>query len=44
MSGLIVEGKVKSVIDKTYPMSELPEAIRYLEAGHARRKVVINFE
>jgi NADPH:quinone reductase-like Zn-dependent oxidoreductase len=34
-------GKVTPVIDRTYPLSEVPEAIRYLEEGHARGKVVI---
>lgn len=29
------------VIDRTYPLEEVPEAIRYLEHGHARGKVVI---
>jgi len=38
---LIEAGKVTPVIDKTYPLSEAPEAIRYLEDGHARGKVVI---
>jgi NADPH:quinone reductase-like Zn-dependent oxidoreductase len=38
---LIETGKVTPVIDRTYPLSEVPEAIRYLEAGHARAKVVI---
>ena len=38
---LIEGGKVKPVIDKTYPMSETPEAFRYLEQEHARGKVVI---
>ena len=33
-------GKVTPVIDRTYPLSETPEAIRYLEEGHARGKVV----
>jgi NADPH:quinone reductase-like Zn-dependent oxidoreductase len=35
------QGKVTPVIDRTYPLSEAPEAIRYLEGGHARGKVVI---
>ena len=38
---LIESGKVKPVIDRRYEFSELPEAIRYLEAGHAGGKVVI---
>jgi len=38
---LIEAGKVTPVIDRTYPLSEAPEAIRYLEAGHAQGKVVI---
>ena len=38
---LIEAGKVKPVIDRTYPLSETPEAIGYLEEGHARGKVVI---
>jgi NADPH:quinone reductase-like Zn-dependent oxidoreductase len=38
---LIESGKVTPVIDRTYPLSEVPEAIRYLEVGHAKGKVVI---
>jgi NADPH:quinone reductase-like Zn-dependent oxidoreductase len=38
---LIEAGKVMPVIDRTYPMSETPEALRYLEEEHARGKVVI---
>jgi NADPH:quinone reductase-like Zn-dependent oxidoreductase len=38
---LIESGKVTPIIDRTYPLSEVPEAIRYLEEGHARGKVVI---
>jgi NADPH:quinone reductase-like Zn-dependent oxidoreductase len=38
---LIESGKVTPVIDRTYPLSEVPKAIRYLEEGHARGKVVI---
>jgi NADPH:quinone reductase-like Zn-dependent oxidoreductase len=38
---LIEAGKVAPVINRTYPLSEVPEAIRYLEEGHAQGKVVI---
>ena len=38
---LLVAGKVTPVIDRTYPLSDASEAIRYLEQGHARGKVVI---
>ena len=38
---LLEAGKVAPVIDRCYPLSEVPEAIRYLEEGHAQGKVVI---
>src|SRR5215217_2439595 len=41
LKDLIESGKVTPVIDRTYPLAEVPEAIRYLEEGHARGKVVI---
>ena len=41
---LIEAGKVTPVIDTTYPLSEVPEAIRHVEEGHARGKVVITIE
>ena len=41
---LVAAGKVTPVIDRRYSLSEVPEAIRYLEAGHARGKVVITLE
>ena len=44
ISELIKGGTVTPVIDKRFPLSEVPEAIRYLEQGHARGKVVITLE
>jgi NADPH:quinone reductase-like Zn-dependent oxidoreductase len=41
---LIHAGKVTPVIDRRYRLSEVPNAIRYLEEGHARGKVVITLE
>ena len=40
---LIAMGKVTPVIDRCYGLREVPEAIRYLEEGHAKGKVVITF-
>lgn len=42
LKGLLEAGKVVPVIDRRYSLSETPQAIRYLEEGHARGKVVIN--
>ena len=44
LGDLMQSGKMKPVIDRTYKLSEVPEAIRYLEEGHARGKVVITVE
>jgi NADPH:quinone reductase-like Zn-dependent oxidoreductase len=44
LADLMQSGKVTPVIDRTYPLSEIREAVRYLEAGHARGKVVITVE
>ena len=41
LNELIDAGKLTPVIDRTYPLAEAPEAIRYLETGHARGKVVV---
>jgi NADPH:quinone reductase-like Zn-dependent oxidoreductase len=41
---LMEAGKVTPVIDRTYPLSETPEAFRYLDEGHAQGKVVITVE
>ncbi len=44
LSDLMQAGKVTPVIDRRYKLSEIAEAIRYLEGGRARGKVVINVE
>jgi NADPH:quinone reductase-like Zn-dependent oxidoreductase len=44
MRDLMEGGKVTPVVDRRYRLSEVPEAIRYLEEGHARGKVVITVE
>jgi NADPH:quinone reductase-like Zn-dependent oxidoreductase len=41
---LMQAGKVTPVLDRHYRLSEVPEAIRYLEEGHARGKVVITLD
>ncbi len=41
MKELIEAGKVRSVIDRAYPLSKAAEALSYLGEGHARGKIVI---
>ncbi|CAN5597664.1 NAD(P)-dependent alcohol dehydrogenase [soil metagenome] len=41
LADLIQAGKVTPVIDRTYPLSETADAIRYIEKGHARGKVIV---
>jgi NADPH:quinone reductase-like Zn-dependent oxidoreductase len=41
IADLMQAGKVTTVIDRTYPLSEIREAVRYVEAGRARGKVII---
>jgi NADPH:quinone reductase-like Zn-dependent oxidoreductase len=41
LAGHIEAGEVTPVIDRTYTLEETPAAIRYLEEGHARGKIVI---
>ncbi len=42
LTELVNAGRLTPVVDRTYPLSEAPEAIRYLESGHARGKVVVS--
>ena len=44
LSDLMAEGKVTPFVEKTYPLAETAEALRYFEQGHARGKIVIKIE
>jgi len=44
LADMMQTGKLKPVIDRTYKLDQVPEAIRYLEEGHARGKVIIAVE
>jgi NADPH:quinone reductase-like Zn-dependent oxidoreductase len=44
IADLIQTGKVTPVIDRHYPLSQVPEAVAYVEEGHARGKVIIDVE
>src|SRR6266702_4143172 len=44
MKELLEAGKVTPVIDRRFPLRDVADAIRYLEAGHAKGKVVITLE
>jgi NADPH:quinone reductase-like Zn-dependent oxidoreductase len=44
LADMMQSGKLKPVIDRTYKLDQVPEAIRYLEEGHARGKVIIAVE
>jgi NADPH:quinone reductase-like Zn-dependent oxidoreductase len=44
LKDLLAAGKVVPVIDRRYPLSEVAEALRYLEEGHAKGKVVMTVE
>jgi NADPH:quinone reductase-like Zn-dependent oxidoreductase len=41
LKGLLEEGKLVPVIDRSYPLNHTAEAVRYLEEGHARGKVIL---
>ncbi len=44
LAALVQAGKVTPVIDRRYPLTEVPAAMRYVEAGHAQGKVVIDVQ
>src|SRR5829696_2304977 len=44
IGALIAEGRVTPVIDRRYSLSEVPDAVLYVEEGHARGKVIIDVD
>jgi NADPH:quinone reductase-like Zn-dependent oxidoreductase len=44
LAGLMQEGVIRPVIDRTYPFAKAAEAMRYLESGRARGKVIVTME
>ena len=41
MTALIEDGKLTPVIDRTYPLADTAEGLRYVEQGHVRGKAVV---
>ena len=41
MTELIEDGKLTPIVDRTYPLADTAEGLRYVEQGHARGKVVV---
>ena len=44
LADMVQSGKLKTVIDRTYKLADAAEAVRYLEEGHARGKVIITVD
>jgi NADPH:quinone reductase-like Zn-dependent oxidoreductase len=44
LKDLLEAGKVTPIIDRSYPLEQVPEALRYLGSGHARAKIVITID
>jgi len=41
LAKMLESGKLTPVIDRTYPLNEVPEALRYIGKGHAQGKIII---
>jgi NADPH:quinone reductase-like Zn-dependent oxidoreductase len=37
-------GKIKTVVDRVYPLNEISEAMRYLGTGHAKGKIIVTMK
>jgi len=44
LAELMASGRVKPVIDRTYPLAQVPEALAYVEEGHSRGKVIVKVD
>ena len=44
LAEMVESGKLKLVIDRTYKLEQVPEAVRYMEEGHARGKVIVSMD
>jgi NADPH:quinone reductase-like Zn-dependent oxidoreductase len=42
LADLIAQGKLRVIVDKTYPFAEIAEALAYVESGRAKGKVVVS--
>jgi NADPH:quinone reductase-like Zn-dependent oxidoreductase len=42
VTGLIEDGKLTPVVDRTYPLADTPEGLRHVERGHSRGKAVVS--
>jgi alcohol dehydrogenase len=41
LAGLIEQGRLRAIVDRTYPLAEIPDALAYVESGRAKGKVVV---
>ena len=41
VTALVEDGKLTAVVDRTYPLAEIPEGLGYVEQGHIRGKAVV---
>jgi len=44
LKALFEDGKIVSIIDQEFPLREAADAVRHLERGHARGKIIVNIE